>query len=167
MATSAAGRTYAAGPRSRKSSRNTTLNRRCRPCPPPRTGTLWYESLQAIGIEGLVVKAGASTYRGGSRQRRKVRHAETVDAVVVGFTGAAVRPRHLVVCLPDGRIALSQTLTAPLAAQVALVLRGEDHGPQARTSGGDAYRVAAREDVIVEVLSGTTRHAVVTVTRVR
>lgn len=131
------------------------------------TARLWYESLQTIGIEGLVVKAGRSTYRGGARQWRKVRHSETVDAEVVGFTGTAARPRHLAVRLPDGRVALSQTLTAPLAAHVGALLHGGDVGPRARTSSGDEYRTVAAHGVVVEVLAGTTRHAVVTVTRVR
>ncbi|MGW2496204.1 ATP-dependent DNA ligase [Streptomyces pseudogriseolus] len=131
------------------------------------TARLWYESLQAIGIEGLVVKAGRSTYRGGSRQWRKVRHAETVDAVVVGFTGTAARPRHLAVRLPNGRVALSQTLTAPLAAHAGAVLREAEAGRPARTRSGDEYRTVDAQDLVVEVLAGTTRHAVVTVTRVR
>ncbi|MGW4087046.1 ATP-dependent DNA ligase [Streptomyces sp. NPDC004822] len=131
------------------------------------TARLWYESLQAIGIEGLVAKSGRSTYRGNSRQWRKVRHAETVDAVVVGFTGTAARPRHLAVRLPDGRVALSQALTAPLAAHVAELLRGVDVGPRSRTRSGDEYRAVDAQDLVVEVLAGTTRHAVVTVTRVR
>ncbi|MFD5575258.1 DNA ligase, partial [Streptomyces cadmiisoli] len=68
--------------------------------------------------------------------RQKVRHAETVDAAVVGYTGTAVRPRHLAVRLPDGRTALSQTLTAPLAAHVAQVLSGAGPSRRSRTSGG-------------------------------
>lgn len=126
----------------------------------------WYEVLRAQGIEGLVVKTGTSVYRGGSRQWRKVRHAETVDAAVVGYTGPAARPRHLAVRLPDGRTALSQTLTAMLAAQVAPHLVAAGKVRRARTRGGDAYD-AVDADVTVEVLAGTTRHAVVTVTRVR
>jgi ATP-dependent DNA ligase len=125
---------------------------------------VWYEALQSHGVEGVMVKAGSSTYRGGSRQWRKVRHAETVDAAVVGYTGSAARPRHLAVRLPDGRIALSQTLTAPLAAQAGELLAGMAPARRARTSGGDVYRVAEAM-ATVEVLAGTTRHAVVTVTR--
>ncbi|MGV9509361.1 ATP-dependent DNA ligase [Streptomyces tendae] len=130
------------------------------------TARIWYESLHGIGIEGLVVKVGSSVYRGGSRQWRKVRHAETVDAAVVGYTGPAARPRHLAVRLPDGRTALSQTLTAPLSAQVAPRLVAAGRVRRARTRAGDAYS-AAQVDLVVEVLAGTTRHAVVTVTRVR
>ncbi|MFE7941974.1 DNA ligase [Streptomyces griseoincarnatus] len=130
------------------------------------TARLWYESLQTIGIEGLVAKSGRSTYRGGAQQWRKVRHAETEDAVVVGFTGTAARPRLLAMRLPNGRVALSQALTAPLAAQVGERVRG-DVGPRARTRSGDEYRTVDVQDLVVEVLGGTTRRAVVTVTRVR
>lgn len=127
---------------------------------------VWYEALQAQGVEGLMIKVGSSTYKGGSRQWRKFRHAETVDAVIVGYTGPAARPRHLAVRLPDGSIALSQSLKAPLAAQVAPLLRAAGAGRQARTGRGEPY-VAVAVDAVVEVLSGTTRHAVVTVTRAK
>lgn len=126
----------------------------------------WYESLQPHGIEGLVVKTGSSTYRGGSRQWKKVRHAETVDAQVIGYTGLAARPRHLAVRLPDGRTALSQSLPAPLAAQVASHLVAGS-AQRNRTSGGDPYNEVQELHLEVEVLAGTTRHAVVTVTRIR
>nr|WP_257101419.1 hypothetical protein [Streptomyces sp. alain-838] len=114
------------------------------------TARLWYDSLKNIGIEGLVVKAGSSVYRGGSRQWRKIRHAETVDAAVVGYTGPAARPRHLAVRLPDGRTALSQTLTSPLSAQVAPYLVASGRVRRARTRAGDAYN-AVGVDVLVEV----------------
>ncbi|MFI6013368.1 hypothetical protein ACIBAG_31965 [Streptomyces sp. NPDC051243] len=57
----------------------------------------WCEALQPQGVGGLVVKVGSSMYRGGSRRWRKVRHAETVDARVVGHTGPASRPRAVAV----------------------------------------------------------------------
>jgi hypothetical protein len=89
-----------------------------------------------------------------------------VDAVIVGYTGPAVRPRHLAVRLPDGYIALSQALRAPLAAQVSPLLTVAGPGRHARTGRGEPY-VAVEVDAVVEVLSGTTRHAVVTVTRAK
>ncbi len=85
---------------------------------------------------------------------------------MVGYTGPAARPRHLAVRLTDGRPALSQTLTSPLSAQVAPYLVASGRVRRARTRAGDAYN-AVGVDVLVEVLAGTTRHAVVTVTRVR
>ncbi|MFE9651360.1 hypothetical protein ACFYO0_46285 [Streptomyces sp. NPDC006365] len=94
----------------------------------------------------------------------KVRHADTADATVVGFTGAARHPKALAVRLPDGRVALSQRLTTALASVV-----GPRLVPQARrafTKAGDPYTPASG-DAVVEVVAGTTRHAVVTVVRLR
>ncbi|MFC5900737.1 hypothetical protein [Streptomyces zhihengii] len=62
---------------------------------------VWYETLQAQGVEGIVAKRAGGTYRGGAREWRKIRHAETED-LVVGYTGARSRPRALDVRRPDG-----------------------------------------------------------------
>lgn len=64
----------------------------------------WYETLTGSRVEGVVAKSGRSPYRAGRSSWKKVRHAETIDAEVVGFTGAAGRPRALAVRLPDGRV---------------------------------------------------------------
>ncbi|MFE3688176.1 DNA ligase [Streptomyces sp. NPDC059095] len=125
----------------------------------------WYEHLQDQGIEGIVAKRANAPYRAG-RIWSKVRHAETVDADVVGYTGAPARPRALAVRLRDGRRALTQRLTAPLAAAAAPHLMAAGPGARARTPGGDTYTSTA-PGLVVEVLAGTTRHAVVTVTRIR
>ncbi|MPY31313.1 DNA ligase [Streptomyces adustus] len=133
----------------------------------PEVAQAWYDSLQDTGVEGVVAKLGSSTYRAGrSSSWRKVRHAETVDAEVVGYTGTPMRPRSLAVRLPDGRTSLSQRLSAPLSAQVAVHLVAVLAGGRGRTSAGDAYS-AVGSGLVVEVLAGTTRHAVVTVTRIR
>ncbi|MET9852187.1 DNA ligase [Streptomyces sp. NPDC006450] len=127
------------------------------------TALVWYESLQEQGIEGLVAKRAVSPYRGGQRIWQKIRHTQTVDADVLGYTGTAARPHHLVVALPDGRIARSQRLTAVLAGQVAAALRGVA-GAEARMEDGEMYREAVGA-LVVEVAAGTTRHPVVTVVR--
>jgi hypothetical protein len=63
-------------------------------------------------------------------------------------------------------MALSQRLAAPLAALVATYLATADRAGRCRTAGGEGYtRVAP--GLTVEVLAGTTRHPVVTVTRLR
>ncbi|MGV9248062.1 hypothetical protein [Streptomyces sp. NPDC003710] len=90
------------------------------------------------------------------QRRKKIRHAETVEADVVGYTGSAARPRALAVRLPDGRIALTQSLKAPLAAQVAVHLTASGPPRSARTRAGDTYTTVA-PGLIVEVLAGTTR----------
>ncbi|MEW2393142.1 DNA ligase [Streptomyces venezuelae] len=124
----------------------------------------WYEHLPAQGIEGVVAKHSTGTYRAG-RIWKKIRHAETVDAQVVGYVGPAGRPKQVAVLLPDGRRVLSQTLTAPLAAEVARAIAAAGPGRRARTDGGESYTTTT--GLTVEVAAGTTRHAVVTVTRTR
>ncbi|MFJ9634872.1 DNA ligase [Streptomyces sp. NPDC101175] len=124
---------------------------------------LWYTTLKGTGVEGIVAKPLRSAYKAG-QVWSKVRHADTVDVAVVGFTGTARRPKALAVRLPDGRVALSQRLTTALASVV-----GPRLVPQAGrtfTKVGDSYTPAAG-DLVVEVVAGTTRHAVVTVVRLR
>ncbi|GAB1331644.1 ATP-dependent DNA ligase [Streptomyces sennicomposti] len=131
----------------------------------PTVAMTWYQQLPEQGIEGIVAKRATSVYKAG-RIWKKIRHAETVEADVVGYTGAAARPRALAVRLPDGRIALTQSLKAPLAAQVAVHFAASGPPRSARTPAGETYTIAA-PGLVVEVLAGTTRHAVVTVTRLR
>ena len=84
---------------------------------------------------------------------------------MIGFTGPRARPKALVVRLPDGRRALTQRLTAPLWAQAAALL--PDSPPRIEeTRDGERY-TATGGGVMAEVLAGSTRHRVVTVTRVR
>ncbi|MEU4506929.1 hypothetical protein [Streptomyces sp. NPDC024089] len=50
---------------------------------------LWYDALREQGIEGIVCKRGGAGYPSGQRRWLKVRHADTVDALVVlGHVGA-------------------------------------------------------------------------------
>ncbi|MFF8533018.1 hypothetical protein ACN6K9_001000 [Streptomyces sp. SAS_267] len=100
------------------------------------------------------------------RIRQKIQHAETVDAEVVGHTGPGSRPRAAVVELPDGRRSLSQALTPPLAATVSAHVSATGPGRRTRTRATGSHTTVA-PGLTVEVLAGTTRHAVVTVTRVR
>ncbi|MFD7004134.1 DNA ligase, partial [Streptomyces mirabilis] len=110
-------------------------------------------------------KRTTSPYRAGRAGAwLKIRHADTIEATVAGFTGTARQPRALAVRLPDGRIALSQRLTTALTTRIAPHLVPQPG--RAYTQGGDAYTPASGE-VIVEVVAGTTRHAVVTVVRLR
>ncbi|WP_051856664.1 hypothetical protein [Streptomyces sp. NRRL B-1347] len=127
------------------------------------TALLWYEALVEQGLEGLVAKRGSDPYRAG-RSWVKVRHADVVDGVVVGYTGPAARPRTVVVRLPDARLALSQTLPGPLAAALGIHLRGLGPGASARLPTGEPY-TAVDAGPLVEVAAGTTRHQTVTVTR--
>ncbi|MFF4518240.1 ATP-dependent DNA ligase [Streptomyces mirabilis] len=130
------------------------------------TALTWYTTLHHQGVEGIVAKRTTSPYRAGRNGTSwlKIRHADTIEATVAGFTGTARQPRALAVRLPDGRIALSQRLTTVLAASVAPRLVPQPG--RAYTQGGDAYTPVSRE-IVVEVVAGTTRHAVVTVVRLR
>ncbi|MFF1714620.1 DNA ligase [Streptomyces sp. NPDC058268] len=129
------------------------------------TALAWYEHLPAQGIEGVVAKAASSTYR-PTRIWKKIRHSETVDAEVIGYVGPVSRPNRAAVRLPDGRRMLSQALTAPVAAEVARLVAGSGPGRRARTDAGEAYTTTGA-GLVVEVESGTTRHATVAVMRVR
>jgi bifunctional non-homologous end joining protein LigD len=91
---------------------------------------------------------------------KKIRHAETTDAAVVGYTGPAKRPRALVVRLPDGRVRLTRGIGAQLAARVAALLTISEPGRKAALGTGEVY-TAVVVDLTVEVLAETTRHAVV------
>ncbi|MFF2937951.1 ATP-dependent DNA ligase [Streptomyces mirabilis] len=130
------------------------------------TALTWYTTLHHQGIEGIVAKRTTSPYRAGRTRTSwlKIRHADTIEAAVAGFTGTARQPRALAVRLPDGRVALSQRLTTVLAATVAPRLVPQPG--RAYTQDDDAYTPVSGE-IVVEVMAGTTRHAVVTVVRLR
>lgn len=117
----------------------------------PTVAMTWYQQLPEQGIEGIVAKRATSVYKAG-RIWKKIRHAETVEADVVGYTVAAARPRALAVRLPDGRIALTQSLKAPLAAQVAVHFAASGPLRSARTPAGEIYTTAA-PGLVVEVLA--------------
>ncbi|WP_306324126.1 MULTISPECIES: DNA ligase [unclassified Streptomyces] len=125
----------------------------------------WLRVLPEQGIEGVVAKRASSPYRAG-RIWSKTRVSDTVDAEVLGYTGSPARPRALALRLPDGRKVLSQALPAKLAAQLAPLLRESGPGGRARIADGTPY-LAVATGPVVEVLAGTTRHATVTVTRLR
>ncbi|MDJ0379328.1 ATP-dependent DNA ligase [Streptomyces sp. G-G2] len=65
----------------------------------PGLAVTWYETLPASGIEGLVIKRLEQAYPTGRRGWRKLRHTETRDAAVIGYTGTAGRPVALVLIL--------------------------------------------------------------------
>jgi ATP-dependent DNA ligase len=129
------------------------------------TALTWYNTLHKRGVEGIVAKRTTSPYRAGRTSAwLKIRHADTIEAAVVGFTGTVRQPRALAVRLPDGRVALSQRLTTALATRIAPHLVPQPE--RAYTQGGDACTPVSGE-VVVEVIAGTTRHSVVTVVRLR
>ncbi|MFD7027929.1 ATP-dependent DNA ligase [Streptomyces sp. NPDC059917] len=65
----------------------------------PALAATWYETLPASGIEGLVIKRLEQPYPTGRRGWQKLRHTDTRDAAVIGYTGTAARPVALVLVL--------------------------------------------------------------------
>ncbi|HEX2180615.1 MAG TPA: ATP-dependent DNA ligase [Actinomycetota bacterium] len=68
----------------------------------PAVAELWLHESFKLGFEGVVAKKAALPYQPGERCLVKVKHFETVDVVVGGYTGEPGRPRALVVGLYDG-----------------------------------------------------------------
>lgn len=98
------------------------------------TAQAWAEQLAAVGVEGLIVKAGNGRYRPGSRDWLKVKNYATTEALIGGVTGPLEQPAELIL----GRYTSAGELTiagrtTPLsdaaAAQVAAVITpaGDDH----------------------------------------
>ncbi|MFG2295576.1 ATP-dependent DNA ligase [Streptomyces sp. NPDC048603] len=91
----------------------------------PELAATWYETLPASGIEGLVIKRLDQPYPAGRRAWRKLRHTDTRDAAVVGYTGSARRPAALVLVLPGGddeAPMVSSPLSPAVRAEVAAAL---------------------------------------------
>ncbi|WP_093897877.1 hypothetical protein [Streptomyces sp. Ncost-T10-10d] len=128
---------------------------------------VWYETLRAQGMEGIVAKRGDASYPVGRRGWVKVRHADTVDALVVGFTGPRRRPHHLVLAVGDegGPARVSARLNPVLAVRIGEALGGAVAVGE-RQSGGEPY-ARVETDLVVEVLAGSGRHGPLTVTRMR
>ncbi|WP_328698467.1 ATP-dependent DNA ligase [Streptomyces sp. NBC_00342] len=127
----------------------------------------WYEVLQAQGIEGIVAKKGSVSYPSGRRGWTKVRHADTQDALVVGFAGPHLRPHHLALLFgdEDGPVRISARLEQALASRIGEVLAREFVTGVRRTEGETYTRVDT--DLMVEVLAGSGRHGTLTVVRMR
>ncbi|MFJ5850772.1 hypothetical protein ACIQGX_38105, partial [Streptomyces sp. NPDC092903] len=106
----------------------------------------WYEVLQEQGIEGVVAKKGSAAYPSGRRGFIKIRHADTEDALVVGYAGPPRRPHRLALLVG--------------AALASAFVRGK------RRAQGETYH-HVETDVMVEVLAGSGRHGILTVIRVR
>ncbi|MEU6840591.1 ATP-dependent DNA ligase [Streptomyces sp. NPDC046716] len=130
------------------------------------TALVWYEALVATGVEGLVAKRLDGVYRGGRRAWLKIRHSDTKDAVVVGFTGAAGAPRALVVVVAgDGEPVLSVPLAAGVRGEAGRVVGVAGSGEVGVVVGvgvGDVPYQLVRGDgeLVVEVRQRSTRHGV-------
>ncbi|MEV5612333.1 ATP-dependent DNA ligase [Streptomyces sp. NPDC052225] len=127
------------------------------------TALTWYEALPATGVEGLVAKRLDGRYAGGRRAWLKVRHSDTRDALVVGFTGPPAGPRALVVVLPgDGSPILTTPLPGALRGEAARLLpapTGESGVVTAVGVGEVTYQLVAPEpELTLEVRQRSTRH---------
>lgn len=104
---------------------------------------------------------GFDLFRGEVLAHAQEPDGVTVAARVDGGVGGQLGHQtglHRAVLQPDGRVALSQRLTTALTAAISPRLL-PDAG-RASTKACDAYTPVS-EDVVVEVVAGTTRHAVV------
>ncbi|WP_371098735.1 ATP-dependent DNA ligase [Streptomyces sanglieri] len=129
---------------------------------------LWYDALREQGIEGIVCKRDEASYPSGRRREWvKVRHADTLDALVLGFTGPRLRPHHLVLAVGDegGPARVSARLEPVLAARVGEFLDGAVVMGERRAEG-EPY-TPVETDLVVEVLAGSGRHGTLTVVRMR
>ncbi|MGC5534190.1 DNA ligase [Streptomyces sp. SR-10] len=127
----------------------------------------WYDGLQEQGIEGIVCKKGTAPYPVGRRGWTKVRHADTEDALVVGYLGPRRRPHRVALAIGDegGPIRLSARLDTVLAGRIAEALTAAEVVGERRAEGETYTRVDG--DLTVEVLAGSGRHGTLTVTRMR
>ncbi|MDI3385989.1 ATP-dependent DNA ligase [Streptomyces sp. B-S-A8] len=135
----------------------------------PELAALWYESLRATGVEGLVIKRLDQPYPSGRRAWLKLRHSDTRDAVVVGFTGSPARPQALVLVLPgDDDPLLSSPLAPAVRARAAELLPAPDGeaGMNAIGFGDITYRTVPAE-LTAEVRQQATRHRTAAVVRFR
>lgn len=127
----------------------------------------WYQALQAQGIEGIVAKRGTAGYPSGRRGWTKIRHADTQDALVAGYTGPPRRPHHLALLVGDegGPVRLSARLEPRLAGQIGAALADASVTSLRRAQGETYHHIET--DVMVEVLAGSGRHGTLTVVRMR
>ncbi|GGS42044.1 DNA ligase [Streptomyces parvus] len=127
----------------------------------------WYDGLQEQGIEGIVCKKGTGSYPAGRRGWTKVRHADTEDALVVGYLGPRRRPHRLALAIGDegGPIRLSARLNPVLVGRIGEALAAAEVVGERRADGETYTRVES--NLVVEVLAGTGRHGTLTVTRMR
>ncbi|MER5727135.1 ATP-dependent DNA ligase [Streptomyces sp. NPDC002138] len=99
----------------------------------------WYETLPASGIEGLVIKRLGQSYPTGRRGWQKLRHTDTRDAAVIGYTGTAARPLALVLVLSgDGDGGALAEGGAAVGAGVAPDQEGDPATEADANADGDA-----------------------------
>ncbi|HYN98884.1 MAG TPA: ATP-dependent DNA ligase [Actinomycetota bacterium] len=89
----------------------------------PAVADTWLHQSFELGFEGVVAKKPLLSYRSGDRCMVKVKHFESVDVVVGGYTGTPGDARALILGLYDGdgtlhHVGTTSVLPALLRAQV-------------------------------------------------
>jgi ATP-dependent DNA ligase len=106
----------------------------------------WMSALAPAGVEGLVCKGWQTRYTVRGAGWVKIRHADTVDAAVVGLVGSPGRPRALVLRLADGRTVVSSPALSSLQAGGAGSGRtGGAGGLRRYTVGAGGRRAGGRD----------------------
>lgn len=137
----------------------------------------WFRTLTAGGIEGLVIKEVGGSYPTvpGMRVWAKVKAQQTLDMLVVGFTGDADAPTTLVLAFPgdvdeDGHLVTAgstTTLSKAVGKSLARLLQptGETFERTLAWRAGAPTRVTVVAPFVVEVEAdasapaGMLRHA--------
>ncbi|MEU2908107.1 hypothetical protein ABZ771_35385 [Streptomyces globisporus] len=114
-----------------------------------------------------MAKPGRSLYPFGRRTVWvKIRHEDTMDASVVGYTGPCRRPRNLALNLPGAtRFRLSARRGSALAARVRAVLAASLAPSEPRVREGEFTSLDT--GLVVEALAGAGRHGTLAVVRMR
>lgn len=137
----------------------------------------WFESLAALGVEGIVIKPAASRYLPGQRGWESVKHFASTEFLIGGVTGTLQRPEQLQLgryASDTGELRLvgrTVPLHAAEARTVAALIRpaGPEHPLPDRLPGGwqqprDIDYVKVDPTVVEEVrvdtaaLAGRWRH---------
>jgi ATP-dependent DNA ligase len=126
-----------------------------------------YAQLDEVGIEGLVCKALDSRYDPrDTGSWVKVRHAETVDALVVGVVGSPDRPTAVVVNLSGRRVVTTPRLDSVQRQAVVHAIAGRVGAAQS-TPEFDTRVYPVVDGPLAEVRVGTGRHCAVRFVRIR
>ncbi|MCF2526481.1 ATP-dependent DNA ligase [Yinghuangia soli] len=126
----------------------------------------WREALAPTGVEGLVAKGLDTAYRPKARPGWvKIRDTDTVDALVVAYTGTPRRPRALIAELADGTRALTAPqLDARQAREIAEAAAGRSRPPEDDPEHGPLHPV---DPLPAEVLRDPGRTPYVRFVRLR
>lgn len=132
----------------------------------------WFDSLAAVGVEGIVIKPAVSRYVPGHRGWEKVKHYSSTEFIIGGVTGTLARPEQLQLgryTSDTGEFRLfgrTVPLHASDAEKVAAAIRpaGPDHPWPDRLPGGwvgprEIDYVRVDPTIVVEVRVDTAAQA--------